>query len=426
MLLAVDPGHDDRVLQEHPPIGGAELGERDVVDGALFLGELPESVGGLAVDTEGFQQGVDHLGLVAVHATVGPRHGDQGFQDGFFVGLHRVSSASENIRAAVRSEARREGAEEAPVCHGCGMGFSLRFAPATVALLALLAVGCGDDGRDGPTPDAGVDAEAVATPMRVVTWNVENLFDEVDDPDTIDDVPSAAVVNRKLDDIAAVLTPLEADFIALQEVENEAILGRLADQLGYEQYGLIDAFDGRGIDVGYITRLPLASSPMVTSHLGERFPLPDGSDDIYFTRDALEVFVDVGGATVGVIIVHFRSMRDGGADIRQAEAAYTAQIAEARISSGLNNILVVGDLNDIPGSAPLDEILAGSLVDLTLEVPEDDRWTFVFDRVRRQFDYILGSPQMAASATDVVILHGGEVDAASDHQPVAADFLVTP
>lgn len=306
------------------------------------------------------------------------------------------------------------------------MGFSLRFAPATVALVALLAVGCGDDGRDGPTPDAGVDAEAVATPMRVVTWNVENLFDEVDDPDTIDDVPSAAVVNRKLDDIAAVLTPLEADFIALQEVENEAILGRLADQLGYEQYGLIDAFDGRGIDVGYITRLPLASSPMVTSHLGERFPLPDGSDDIYFTRDALEVFVDVGGATVGVIIVHFRSMRDGGADIRQAEAAYTAQIAEARISSGLNNILVVGDLNDIPGSAPLDEILAGSLVDLTLEVPEDDRWTFVFDRVRRQFDYILGSPQMAASATDVVILHGGEVDAASDHQPVAADFLVTP
>ncbi len=309
------------------------------------------------------------------------------------------------------------------------MRFLLRLAPATVVLLALSAVGCGDDDRDGPTPDAGADAAPVATPMRLVTWNVENLFDEEDDPDTIDDVPSAAAVVRKLNDLEAVLRPLNADFIALQEVENEAIVGRLAAQmtdLGYDGYGVIDAFDGRGIDVGYITRLPLASSPMVTSHIGERFPLPDGSDEIYYTRDALEVFVDVGGATVGVIIVHFRSMRDGGGDIRQAEAAYTAQIAEARISSGLDNILVVGDFNDIPDSPPLNELLAGSLVDLTLEVPEDDRWTFVFDRVRRQFDYILASPEMAASTSDVIILHGGDVDTASDHQPVAADFLVTP
>lgn len=306
----------------------------------------------------------------------------------------------------------------------------LRLVAGTALLIALSATGCGDDSSDRTPPDAGVDGPAVATPMRVLTWNVENLFDTVDDPDTFDDVPSSADVVRKLNDIEAVLRVVNADFVALQEVENEAILERLAEQmsdLGYTNYGLVDAFDGRGIDVAYMTRLPLAASPMVTSHLGERFPLPDGSDEIFYTRDALEVFVDVGGATVGVIIVHFRSMRDGGADIRQAEARYTTQIAEARIASGLDKILVVGDINDVPGSLPYAEIVgSGSLTDLTLRVPEDDRWTFVFGGVRRQFDYIFASPVMNAAANDVIILHGGDVDAASDHQPVAADFQVTP
>lgn len=316
------------------------------------------------------------------------------------------------------------------MCHEGTMRSPLRLSAGAVVLFALLALGCGDDTRDEPPPDAGVDAEVGPTPMRVLTWNVENLFDSEDDPETFDDVPSSAEVVRKLNDLEAVIRSVNADFVALQEVENEAIVGRLAEQmsdLGYESYGVIDAFDGRGIDVGYMTRLPLADSPMVTSHIGERFPLPDGSDEIFYTRDALEVFVDVGGATVGVIIVHFRSMRDGGADIRQAEAAYTTRIAEARIDAGLENMLVVGDVNDVPGSLPYEEIVgSGALTDLTLRVPEDDRWTFVFSGVRRQFDYIFASPAMEAAANDVIILHSGDVSAASDHEPVAADFLVTP
>ncbi len=315
------------------------------------------------------------------------------------------------------------------MCHETGMPSLLRLAAVPIALLALLMGGCGDDG-DRSGPDAGQDAQVEPTPMRVMTWNVKNLFDSEDDPDTFDDVPSDADVVRKLNDLEAVIRSVNPDFVALQEVENEAIVGRLAEQvsdLGYEHYGVVDAFDGRGIDVGYMTRLPLAGSPMVTSHIGERFPLPDGSDETYYTRDALEVFVDVGGATVGVIIVHFRSMRDGGADIRQAEAAYTTQIAEARIDSGLDHILLVGDVNDVPGSLPYEEIAgSGSLTDLTLGVPEDDRWTFVFSGVRRQFDYIFASPAMEAAANDVIILHNGDVSAASDHEPVAADFLVTP
>ena len=308
----------------------------------------------------------------------------------------------------------------------CGRAKGMRSLVAW-ALVALL-VGCGDDdGVDAPGTDASADATNGPIPFRVLTWNVENLFDETDDPETFDDVPTAAEVTRKLNDLAEVIRSVNPDFVALQEVENEAILQRLADtvpELGYDQVGLVDSFDPRGIDVGFMTRVPLSEIPTVTSHLGEQFPLPDGSDEIYYTRDALEVFVDVGNTQVGVVIVHFRSMRDGGADIREAEATYTARIVEARVSSGLDHMLVVGDLNDVPSSPTLDAILEGPLADLTLDVPIDDRWTFTFSGVRRQLDYILGSPRMEAAVSDVIVLHGRGVDAASDHQPVAADFLV--
>ena len=296
-----------------------------------------------------------------------------------------------------------------------------------VSLLAVAWLGCSDDDVRAPDMAAREDASTSA-PLRVLTWNVENLFDEVDDPDKEDDLPSTFAVARKLEDIGTVLRQVNADFVALQEVENLEILDRLADEvadLGYTQTGLVDSFDGRGIDVAFMTRLPLAASPSTTSHLGERFPLPDGSREIYYSRDALEVFLDVGGQTVGVVIVHFRSQLGGGGDdIRFAEARYTAQIAEARIEAGIPRMLVVGDMNDTPESPPLDVLLSGSLTDSTRRVPDDDRWTFIFDRVRQQLDYILASPAMDAMTSEVVILHNGDIDAASDHQPVAADFVV--
>ena len=299
-----------------------------------------------------------------------------------------------------------------------------------VAVISLVA--CGDD--DSSVPDATVLEDAgipEQQSFRVLTWNVENLFDSVDDPDTFDDVPSATAVRAKLSNIADVLRLVDADFVALQEVENEAILAEVAAQvpeLGYDNLGLMDAFDGRGIDVAYLSRVPLAGPPNVISHIGERFPLPDGSgNQTFFTRDALEVYVDVAGVPIGLLIVHYRSMRDGGELVREAEAAYTRQIVEGRIGDGREHLLVVGDLNDNPDSATLAALLEGdTLDDMTTRVPADDRWSFVFDRIRRQFDYILATGPMIDFAVDIDFVHGDIVDEASDHQPVTAEFLIRP
>ena len=298
-------------------------------------------------------------------------------------------------------------------------------------LLVLLGVGaCGDDsGSDTGPIDSSIDAAIDVGPVQfsVATWNVENLFDALDDPDKLDERLSSAQVEAKLEAVARVLTALDADVVALQEVENERILDMLADgpaaALGYEHRFLFDGFDPRGIDVACLARVPVAGA---ASHIGEDFPNEDGTERYFFTRDALEVFAEPRGIPVTIMVLHLISMADGGSDDRRlAEAMQARRIADARVGMGMERFLIAGDFNDFPDSAVLDAITGGpEITDLTVNVPIDDRWTFVFRGAQQQVDYIVGTPIMQTEVDEVAILHGPEVEAASDHYPIVARFTL--
>ena len=165
-----------------------------------------------------------------------------------------------------------------------------------------------------------------------MTFNVENLFDNIDDPVKDDKayLPLSAkqtaahrnacneievnrwrdeclnldwnddILDYKMTVIAATILQVNdgrgADIIALQEVENLAVLeqlrtGYLADA-GYLPAILIEGTDARGIDVAFLSRLPLAQPPRLhplkLTDFPERerdtrgvlqadFQLPDGS-----------------------------------------------------------------------------------------------------------------------------------------------------
>ena len=134
-----------------------------------------------------------------------------------------------------------------------------------------------------------------------MAFNVENLFDNLDDPrkDDRDYLPLAEkqteahraacaelrfeswqnrcltidwnddIVDRKLLAVAATILQVNdgrgPDVVALQEIENLAILERLrTDYLGPADYLpgiLIDGNDSRGIDVAFLSRLPLVATP---------------------------------------------------------------------------------------------------------------------------------------------------------------------
>ncbi len=144
---------------------------------------------------------------------------------------------------------------------------------------------------------------APAPQVSIMTFNVENLFDTEDDPDKNDAtyLPLAAkqsdahkagcaaiendywreqclhwdwnaeVVHTKLVRIAEVIRQVDdgrgADIIALQEVENIAVLERLRTEylndLGYQPAILIEGKDDRGIDVAFLSRLPVSAQPVL-------------------------------------------------------------------------------------------------------------------------------------------------------------------
>lgn len=170
--------------------------------------------------------------------------------------------------------------------------FSLRRAWQTlVAAAALLLSACAAPGQK---PSA-------AHSITIMAFNVENLFDNSDDPEKNDEtfLPLAAkqspehiagcetiavdrwrdqclnwdwsdaIIERKLDVLAAAILQVNdgrgADIIALQEVENAAILDRLRNErlrnARYLPAILIEGHDARGIDVAFLSRLPLQGEP---------------------------------------------------------------------------------------------------------------------------------------------------------------------
>jgi len=162
------------------------------------------------------------------------------------------------------------------------------------ACLALVICGCHAAGGD-------VREAAAPSPVTIMTFNVENLFDTLNDPDKDDDtfLPLAAkqndahraacapipverwrnqclywdwnddVLATKLSVIAQTILQIGdgrgPDIVALQEIENLDVLERLRREYlqaaGYGPAILLEGADLRGIDVAFLSRLPVVGKP---------------------------------------------------------------------------------------------------------------------------------------------------------------------
>ena len=96
-----------------------------------------------------------------------------------------------------------------------------------------------------------------------------------------------------------------ADVIALQEVENVNVLERLRTEhladLGYRAPVLLEGTDNRGIDVAFLSKLPLAGEPVLHPLLVPDFPDRQGD-----TRGVLQAdFALPNGAVLTGFSIHF-------------------------------------------------------------------------------------------------------------------------
>ena len=168
-----------------------------------------------------------------------------------------------------------------------------------VLLAAILLGACASPEAERPADTL----PASTLQVSLMAFNVENLFDNVDDPGKNDSTFLAledkqndehralcaeievqrwrdqclfwdwsdAMIERKLDVVAKAILQVGdgrgADVVALQEIENVRILERLRTEYladaGYGPAILIEGDDLRGIDVAFLSRLPLASEPQL-------------------------------------------------------------------------------------------------------------------------------------------------------------------
>ena len=210
---------------------------------------------------------------------------------------------------------------------------------ATIFMSLLALPGCFDS--EAPPGAQVVDAAPALDAVTIMTFNVQNLFDNVDDPGKddkaylpIDAKQSAthiaecneievaswrnecltldwsdAAIDHKLTVLAEAIKQVNdgrgADIIAFQEVENVAILNRLRDEYladsGYLPAILIEGSDDRGIDVAFLSRLPVIGAPRLHPLILEDFP-----DRVGDTRGVLEATFELpDDSLLTGFVVHF-------------------------------------------------------------------------------------------------------------------------
>ena len=234
-------------------------------------------------------------------------------------------------------------------------------------LLLLLFTRCDTSRSAGTT--------ATNAPVRVAFYNVENLFDTVDDPKTHDEefTPTSkkqyteARYAEKLDRLGEVIGRMAFPaLIGLAEVENRAVLEALlkTDRFNGQQYGIehFDSPDFRGIDVALLYRKDLFK-PKGAKVLPINFPANIVED--YTTRDVLMVEGQLAGDNVHVIVNHWPSRRGGLAASEPKRTYVAAQVRRAVDSISLAQpdaqFIIMGDFNDEPDNRSVMSVLGAQL-----------------------------------------------------------------
>jgi hypothetical protein len=301
------------------------------------------------------------------------------------------------------------------------------FALLFLAALAVVAYRFRDFNA-GPSPArerAGAEADlaiarasGAATGVQLCFWNVENLFDDTDDPrnkDPLDEgfARDPSALARKLQLLADALVPLNdgrgPDLLALVEVENRRAVDLLRQTLNarldpawhYPEAGLVhrDLKSGRAIEPALLSRI-LPARP-------DGRPAPFG-DRILHTRvgpDDRPLFLNIS---------HWTS-RVGGAKTVKRRSEYASSlyrlVLRAREERPSVDLLLCGDFNDEPDDPSVRDdlraiadpslVLARAndptpyLLNLTAALrPSAGQGTYLYGRRWQVFDQIVVTPNL--------------------------------
>ncbi|MFI6598296.1 ExeM/NucH family extracellular endonuclease [Nonomuraea sp. NPDC050536] len=258
--------------------------------------------------------------------------------------------------------------------------------------------------KTNPRPDKPA---AVGGNVRVASMNTLNWFTTLGSRGA----SNAEELKRQLAKLVAALKGLDADAVALMEVENNggASVQALLDALGSGYAAIKHPYPGTdAIQVSIIYK------KAVLSPVGEA----RSSQDAVFSRPPLiQTFRRSGGGQPFTMVVnHFKSKGScpsSGPDADQGDGQSCwnpTRVKQAQAVLGLladlPNPLVLGDLNAYGEEDPIHTLEQGGLASLTKRfVPAPQRYSFLFDGLAGELDHALAGHQLSKRVTGATIWH---------------------
>lgn len=244
--------------------------------------------------------------------------------------------------------------------------------------------------------------------LRVATFNVENYFTTLGERGAA----NSDELERQRAKLAAAVSGLQADILALVEVENDpGALADLIDQLSTRtgiRYQAVGGSANRGSDA---IKVALIYRPDRVEALSDLYA---DSHPAHHRPPLAAFFRDVsGGPAFGVVTAHFKAKSGcpsrGDIDrgqgcwnerrVEQAEAMrdFLAQLAD---TAGHQRLLLTGDLNAYGAEDPIRTLVHAGMIDLLArDLPPEHRYSYVFRGESGYLDHALASPELAESVT---------------------------
>lgn len=259
---------------------------------------------------------------------------------------------------------------------------------------------------------SGIPAQPVNSrgDIRMMFYNVENLFDTVDNPSTNDEqfLPDGEYrwnnykywqkLKRIHQVIAAAGEESPPEIIGLCEVEGFLPLFNLTRNLPLSKYTYEiihrDSPDERGIDVALLCRKDKVRV-LRFSFIG----IEQKDKTIKKTREILFATLKTGNDTLHVFVNHWPSRR-GGEDTSEKFRLWAAQSLKHSVDSLLKKnknakIILMGDFNDTPENKSLILLVKSGMVNLATGVDKKCKCgTLKFQSHWQVFDQFLVSPSL--------------------------------
>jgi predicted extracellular nuclease len=272
------------------------------------------------------------------------------------------------------------------------------------------------------TDQNGFAQDKSSSPLRLMFYNVENLFDIFNDTLKNDDdfLPHGVLrwnytrYNHKINSIFKTIVAAgewsPPEIVAMCEVENRNVLEDLVygTYLSKYQYRIIheDSPDQRGIDVCLIFRSDVLK--LIDSY----YWIPEGFEEKDFTtrRILYSKFLYVKD-TIHLIVNHWPSRRGGvlpGESLRMRISQMVREKSDSISFSSpdASKIIIVGDFNSTPDDNEIKILTALSsqnqLVNLSESMAEAGLGTYRYQGTWEMIDQVIVSEKLLNSSTGLV------------------------